>query len=198
MKFTLSPRAALVLIFAMFIGPLLVAWLMYSGTISYQPGETRNYGTLVQPAVPIDWTQLSSLEGVSETTPAEAFLTHWVVLHPVAADCDKGCINRAISLRQVHKASGRQAIRIRLALLIPPGTDTSKLAALQDIYGEFMLVTSADGAFQARLDSVSNQAENYLIDPLGNIMMYYAVGSDPNDLKQDLKRLLTWSKLDEQ
>ena len=38
----------------------------------------------------------------------------------------------------------------------------------------------------------------YLLDPLGNIMMFYAAGFDPNDLKKDLKRLLTWSKLDEQ
>ena len=43
------------------------------------------------------------------------------------------------------------------------------------------------------------QVENsvYLIDPLGNIMLFYAAGFDPNDLKKDLKRLLTWSKLDE-
>jgi cytochrome oxidase Cu insertion factor (SCO1/SenC/PrrC family) len=38
----------------------------------------------------------------------------------------------------------------------------------------------------------------YLIDPLGNIMMYYAADADPNHIRQDLKRLLTWSKLDEQ
>ena len=38
----------------------------------------------------------------------------------------------------------------------------------------------------------------YLIDPLGNIMLFYAAGYDPNDLKSDLQRLLTWSKLDEQ
>jgi hypothetical protein len=39
---------------------------------------------------------------------------------------------------------------------------------------------------------------SYLVDPLGNIMMFYGADSDPNDLKKDLKRLLTWSKLDEQ
>jgi cytochrome oxidase Cu insertion factor (SCO1/SenC/PrrC family) len=38
----------------------------------------------------------------------------------------------------------------------------------------------------------------YLIDPLGNIMMAYESGADPNHIRQDLKRLLTWSKLDEQ
>ena len=44
----------------------------------------------------------------------------------------------------------------------------------------------------------AGEGSTYLIDPLGNIMMSYAAGFDPNDLKRDLKRLLTWSKLDEQ
>jgi hypothetical protein len=56
----------------------------------------------------------------------------------------------------------------------------------------------------AALDAVSTAQGTatpgslYLLDPLGNIMMFYAAGFDPNDLKKDLKRLLTWSKLDEQ
>ncbi len=38
----------------------------------------------------------------------------------------------------------------------------------------------------------------YLIDPPGNIMMYYTADADANHIRQDLKRLSTWSKLDEQ
>ena len=52
--------------------------------------------------------------------------------------------------------------------------------------------SAAEGALsQAGTGSV------YLVDPLGNIMMRYESGSDPNKLKQDLKRLLKWSKLDD-
>jgi hypothetical protein len=43
-----------------------------------------------------------------------------------------------------------------------------------------------------------NQFSAYLIDTLGNIMMAYEAGADPNHLRHDVKRLLTWSKLDEQ
>ena len=45
--------------------------------------------------------------------------------------------------------------------------------------------------------SAGTAGQTYLVDPLGNIMMAYEAGSDPNHLKKDLKRLLTWSKLDE-
>jgi glutathione peroxidase-family protein len=43
-----------------------------------------------------------------------------------------------------------------------------------------------------------NQFTAYLIDTLGNIIMVYEAGAGPNHLRQDVKRLLTWSKLDEQ
>ena len=47
MKRKLSPRIALLIIAALFIVPLVFAWLKYSGTIAYQPAHTRNLGNLV-------------------------------------------------------------------------------------------------------------------------------------------------------
>ena len=44
MSFKLTPRIALVLIAALFVLPLAVAWMMYTGTIDYRPGSTRNFG----------------------------------------------------------------------------------------------------------------------------------------------------------
>ena len=42
MKIKMSPRAALVIIAAIFVLPLAVAFLMYRGAIEYNPVETRN------------------------------------------------------------------------------------------------------------------------------------------------------------
>jgi cytochrome oxidase Cu insertion factor (SCO1/SenC/PrrC family) len=33
----------------------------------------------------------------------------------------------------------------------------------------------------------------YLVDPLGNLMMYYRPGADPRDIVQDLEKLLKYS-----
>jgi hypothetical protein len=68
MKLEMSPRLALVVIAALFILPLLLAWLMYSGVIEFTPGTTRNHGQLVQPPVPLDWEAGDFLD---ETRPAE-------------------------------------------------------------------------------------------------------------------------------
>ena len=197
MKTRLSPRISLVIIAAMFLLPLLLAWFMYNGTIEYQPSSTRNFGQLVEPPRPLSWknTVLIPGAGESESGPAQVFSDHWVILYSVPDPCLETCLQEVSALRQIHRASGRHQARIRIALLMPNSPDME--SSLRDIYSEFHLISDPS----SRLDTTLEQAGGgersaYLIDPLGNIMMFYAAGTDPNHLKQDLKRLLTWSKLD--
>ena len=58
MRTGISPRLALVIIASLFILPLALAWLMYSGVIDYDPVETRNLGKLVEPPVPVSFDSL--------------------------------------------------------------------------------------------------------------------------------------------
>ncbi len=209
MRFKLSPRAALVIIAALFVVPLVLAWLMYSGTIQYQPGSTRNLGELVRPAVPVDWSLAVPVPGGENSPvrppPEQAFERHWVILHAIEAPCGERCLETVTGLRQVHRASGRQQGRIRLALMLPEGSPESVAAELGSLYGPFRLLTDPGGEIRRAMDTAAARSapdpdlagSTYLVDPLGHIMMYYAAGSDPNHLKKDLKRLLTWSKLDE-
>jgi len=204
MKFRLSPRVALLVIAALFFLPLVLAWLMHTGTIEFQPHSTRNLGQLVQPPVPVEWARVSL--GDSPHEPADAaFDGHWLVLHAVPRPCDEACWRQVADLRQIHRASGRQQSRIRLALL-HDSEAADDAVDLHDIYAAFRLIENPDGSLWRILDRVASASEpaasargsTYLIDPLGNIMLFYAAGYDPNDLKSDLQRLLTWSKLDEQ
>ena len=138
MKFRLSPRLALLIIAAMFILPLAVAWMMYSGAIEYQPGTTRNLGQLVQPPVPIAWENdieiLSSdamRPGAGSDVPG--LNGHWVILHTVEDPCQAGCVDSVTALRQIHRASGRNQNRIRLALLLPQSNDQEFTGQLREI-----------------------------------------------------------------
>jgi cytochrome oxidase Cu insertion factor (SCO1/SenC/PrrC family) len=200
MKVKLSPRAALVIIAAIFILPLAAAWLMYAGVIEFRPGSTRNLGQLVEPPRPISWEGARS-GGAKAFTTGE-FAGHWLVIHAVASPCEDACTKAIVGLRQVHRAAGRNQSRIRVALLHDDGEGDR----LQQLYAAFYLLENPGGELWQTLESVAAGAQppararggSYLVDPLGNIMMFYAPGSDPNDLSRDLKRLLTWSKLDEQ
>ena len=211
MKYSLSPRLALLIIAAMFLLPLLLAWLMYSGSLDFKPGSTRNLGTLVEPPVPIDWTVTDMLSGEAKLAAGleqsiGVFNQHWVILQPVPSDCDDSCLKNVSNLRQIHRASGRQQSRIRLALLLEESSPAEQVQSLLAVYPQFHLIQDPSGllwealaGIQQNLSGQAGPARGvYMIDPLGNIMMYYAAGSDPNYIKQDLKRLLTWSKLDKQ
>ena len=202
MKKQLSPRISLVIIAAVFLLPLLLAWFMYSGAIDYKPGATRNFGDLVDPPVPLGWERVELVHTGGETdAPAasDVFDQHWVVLYRVAGECGPICLEEVTSLRQVHRAAGRNQSRVLPTLLLEGGVDADTKQALHEVYSRFYLVLDPSGAIATALDQAALQPTGvYLIDPLGNIMMTYAAGADPNHLKQDLKRLLTWSKLDEQ
>jgi hypothetical protein len=204
MKYRLSPRVALLIIAALFFLPLVLAWLMHSGTIEFRPHSTRNFGQLVHPPMPLTWAGVHP-DRSTDGPLAGTFEGHWLILHAVPQPCGEDCLRDIADLRQVHRAAGRQQSRIRLALLHDTeGRDEA--GVLQDIYGAFQLLRNPDGSLWLSLERVASQSEpaapaqgsTYLIDPLGNIMLFYAAGYDPNDLKNDLKRLLTWSKLDEQ
>jgi len=205
-KINLSSRAALLIIAAMFILPLILAWLMLSGAIDYKPGSGRNLGELVKPLVAVDWesrliTIQDDIEEPGKKTP-DFFSNHWVILHVVPVPCTSSCMGAITGLRQVHKASGRDQARIRIALLLQDVRQTGSVNGLKNIYPLFQLVENPDGTIQPVLEEIASRysatanGSSYLIDPIGNIMMFYQAGSDPNKLKKDLKRLLTWSKLD--
>ena len=60
----LSPRIALIIIAGLFVLPLALAWLMYSGAIDFQPAETRNLGALVEPPVPAALESLDMVDHI--------------------------------------------------------------------------------------------------------------------------------------
>jgi peroxiredoxin len=205
MKISLSPRAALLMIAGIFLLPLLLAWLMYSGAIDFEPTSTRNFGQLVEPPIPMSWSPVSMGYRGEFRSAADSFDKHWVILLAVPARCSDHCLQEVSNLRQIHKASGRQRDRIRLALLLDAQSPAELESELLGLYSEFHLVSDPSGVLAKLLGQAATPSSAtaiagnaYLIDPLANIMMVYEAGSDPNHLRKDLKRLLTWSKLDEQ
>jgi len=221
MKLSISPRIALLIITAMFLLPLILAWLMFIGSVDYKPGSTRNLGTLIEPPVAIDWRTTIAADSPESSDAAngtgpDSLLEHWVVLYPVPVTCDADCRQQVTALRQIHLATGRHQSRLHLALLLDETNREETTELLKSIYEKFSLISDPGGILRSELASVRPGEEGpsvtangtpgdgmaidgiYLIDPLGNIMMYYAADADPNHIRQDLKRLLTWSKLDEQ
>lgn len=200
MTLRMTPRIALLLIAALFVVPLAVAWLMYSGVVGYEPGATRNLGQLVEPPVPITWDALSVVDETGFSP--DDFSRHWVLLHTLPGPCDPPCEKAVSGIRQIHKAAGRDQARVRLALL-QKKADPSRL---HRIYEQFHVIEDPSGELWSKLAEIAQSATvpgvagggTFIVDPFANVMMYYAPSTDPNDIKTDLERLLKWSKQDQQ
>ena len=180
-------RIQFLLIAAIFLGPLVLAAMMYfSGSMT--PEGRTNHGALLQPIVNLP-------ETLPESTLHEHNDGHWVLLYANDGECDESCEFSLYTLRQSRLMLGREMDRLVRVFLhgdTPP--DTVLLAEQHE-----GLVTLQDDSLKALLDSVkpADLAEGgyYLIDPLGNLVMYFRPDIDPQAMVEDIDHVLELSRI---
>ena len=176
-------RNMLVALFVLFFGGMLVAGLLrFSG---WRPEGTRNKGEMLQP--------YGDLRGYTPTL-ANGGAYGWkdepriwrIVAMP--RDCDTTrvleCTRLLADFDKVWRLMTKDADRVHVlwAGAMPPG------AKVPD---EVRLVRADDGlrAGLARWNEAGGDAA-WLVDPNGFVVLRYAPGFDPGDLRTDLARLL--------
>ncbi len=197
----LSSRQGLVLLLLIFLAPTFVAWVMHhSGEGGWQPSGSTNHGTLVHPARPLSFPA-GILAG---DTPLNDYLQgKWTLLYIGDADCDAVCNTNLYNMRQVRIAQNEEMRRVQRLFLVRSETIPGALETLleQDYSNMAVARITAEQARQIAPDFLMNGvsmqgAERvYIVDPLGNLMMYYPPGADPGGMLKDLKKLLKYSKI---
>lgn len=178
-------------IFALFLGPLILVMLMRSSWWQYQPAGMKNQGYLVQPPIqlPLDSKQ--------------EFGDKWLILYALDQTCDQKCTDHVTSLRQIHRATGRNSKHLAVVLLSHTKPTPELQSKLESIYPDFKFVTDSTGKVLAVLDNVNTDAaadtgdssltHTYILDPMLNIILVYGASNNPSDIHGDIKRLLKWS-----
>lgn len=181
-------RLQLLLIAAVFLGPLAVAaWLYYSGTALVPQGRT-NTGTLLEPFLRLaDELPESPLHAVGDG--------RWVLLYANPGACAADCQYSLYTLRQSRRMLGEdmgRLVRVFLHGDTPPDT-----LFLADEHNG--LVTLQDAGLEALLDSKRPAGVGdrgyFLIDPLGNLVMYFEPEIDPAVMVGDIEHLLELSRI---
>jgi cytochrome oxidase Cu insertion factor (SCO1/SenC/PrrC family) len=131
-----------------------------------------------------------------------------VLAYPLKENCYTSCQSELAGLRGLHLALGRKQIHVQILLIVPAlqaGTETQEWPGKREllaIYPKFEIITDPGQTIGVLLTRagyrVSDSDQNagsgtYLIDPYGNIMMYYSRGTDQTDIKADLERLLKYT-----
>jgi len=178
-------------IFTLFLGPVILVMLMRTAWWQYQPDGLKNLGYLVQPPVRLT------------LDPVQDMGRKWVVLYILDPSCDKKCIEHITTLRQIHRAAGRNSNQLAVVLLSRSRPDVALQSRLESIYPEFTFVVDSTGTALTTLGTInaelakntadSNSLHTYILDPMLNVILAYGVSADPNDIHKDLKRLLKWS-----
>lgn len=181
-------------LFLLFVVPLTLAlWMFITGnSLSLR---TVNHGQLIQPSLDISRLNLSHDQKIERG--------HWLLLYVNPALCDKNCETVLYNMRQIRTATGKDADRIQRAILT--FSDSTVDAPLQQLLntefkGTLHLITSKQSFIHFSQLNILTKAVLqtggiYLVDPLGNVMMFYALTVEPMNIFKDLTRLLKLSQI---
>lgn len=139
---------------------------------------TTNRGTFVQPPLTIGDLAVRDEAGLTLTEG----VTWWLWIVPGGA-CDAECEQALHQLRQLHILLNRDADRVQRALVTGDGVKDERLA---EAYPR-MKFLAADQAPLTR--------GIYIVDPIGNLVLYYPMSDAGKPVLEDLKRLLKVSQI---
>jgi hypothetical protein len=181
-------RLQFILIAAVFLGPLLVAaWLYYQGD-ELQPVGRSNHGALLEPIINVS-TEL--LEAAIQNQGDGA----WLLLYANDGPCRDRCIDALYTMRQSRLMLGKEMDRLQRVFLRGDSAPDTVLLA-EEHQGLITLEGgSLNGLLQKKRPADLPAGGYFLIDPLGNLVMYFQPDIDPSAMVDDIKHLLRLSRI---
>jgi hypothetical protein len=197
-------RRILIGVALMFFAPLALSFYLYYGKY-WHPGGRVNSGELIDPARPLPALALplaapaAAAAAGAETNP-QFLKGKWTLLYVQQGRCDDECRRHLYDTRQVRLALDREMNRVQRVFI--GDSDCCDLKELLAAHPDLIAVRSsaADEPLMALLPQRSAAAaldshRVYVIDPLGNLMMFYAADAKPKGMLEDMKRLLRLSSI---
>jgi cytochrome oxidase Cu insertion factor (SCO1/SenC/PrrC family) len=197
----LTSRQALVLLGLIFLAPTFVAWVMHhSSDDGWKPEGTTNRGNLVHPARPLQMPADMVNDGVILQDYLQG---KWTLLYIDGADCGETCRNNLYKMRQVRIAQNENMNRVQTLFLLNAVSIPDELGGFLAQEHKDMAVALMSGAHVAVIapqflideTPVMGAQRIYIVDPLGNLMMYYQPDGDARGMLKDLQKLLKYSKI---
>lgn len=197
----LTSRQAIVLLALIFLAPTFVALVMHNVSDGgWKPDVTTNSGALVHPARPLELPA----DIVHGDKPLADYLQgKWTLVYLGGADCDDACKSSLYKMRQARTAQNEHMKRVQRLYVYEggplPEAVTAYLASEQPQLDRVQLAPAQFAKlaefFVIDDTKVRDAGRVYIVDPFGNLMMYYPPDADPRGLLKDLKKLLKYSRI---
>jgi hypothetical protein len=185
-------RQVLLIIAAVFLLPVVVAFVLYYGGL-WRPAGSSSKGELIQPARPLTFAGLKHPDG--NPAGADVFTGKWTLIYIGDGACDPDCRQSLVFGRQSRLALNNEMTRVQRVFLVT-GNCCAQDYLDAEQPGLIALDASAPEA-QALLAQFPADRRHslYIVDPLGNLMMRHDASRTSKALLADLKKLLKLSHI---
>jgi len=188
-----SSKKTLLVLVAAFVAPILLGTFFFYNMEDLGVSRgTVNYGTLVKPATP---TRIEGLMQSGEAAlPENTLSKKWTMIYIAQNECNQFCQDRLLLIKRVRILMNEQMRRVRTLLISnSPTLDVSIKEKNRDLVHAYI---HADNSTFIEQFPDLEKSPVYLLDPLGNLMMYYPQENpDAKKMIKDLQRLLKYSHL---
>ena len=192
-------RRQFLLLAALFFVPLALAFWLYYGPGGWRPDGGTNKGDLIDPARPLPQVALPLAGG--STTGDDFLRGRWTMLYVGDGACDARCRKALYLTRQSRIALNKDVDRVQRVFLVTGDCCDREFLEREHPDLAVVLLEGSDGAnllaqFPAYDDGpVGSAGRNYLVDPLGNLLMSYPETAPDKALLGDLQKLLRLSHI---
>jgi hypothetical protein len=184
-------RRKLVMLLVLFLIPPVGAWVTWQYLGSHGVGATTNTGTLIQPARPLDATGVLADAGVRG---------RWTYVMFAQGECDARCMDQLYITRQARLAMNKDIPRVERLLVLDAAPAPALAEHLEKEHEDLQWLVPGEGgeAFRTAFSGdgfAPDGSRFFLVDPLGNLMMFYADTGAAKGIIRDLQKLLKISQV---
>jgi cytochrome oxidase Cu insertion factor (SCO1/SenC/PrrC family) len=182
----LRSRLVLLLLAALFLGPLALSFALYYGW-HWRPAGQTNHGTLIQPP-----------QSLPTTGRAAVLRGKWSLVYVGAGDCNADCRATLYFIRQTYLGLAQLMPRAQQVFLVTGSCcDDAWLEREDPALITINLDSPGDTEVAALLAPfpADRATTVFIVDPKGNLMMRYDAHAAPKGLHEDLQKLLNLSHI---
>jgi len=179
-------RLVLLLLAALFLGPLSLSFALYYGW-HWRPAGQTNHGTLIQPP-----------QSLPTTGSAAVLRGKWSLVYVGAGDCNADCRATLYFMRQTYLGLAQLMPRAQQVFLVTSSCcDDAYLEREDPALITVNLDSPGDSQVAALLAlfPADRATTVFIVDPKGNLMMRYDAHAVPKGLHEDLQKLLNLSHI---
>lgn len=189
-------RRILFLIVFLCLSPFVIATVLYLNPDWIRSGASN--GNLIDPAFPTSREEFQGFDDFSRQNMNQV-RGRWVLVHFIRpTGCNESCVESLDKTRRIRLMLNKDLMRVRRMAVVLQQQPINPVNAAWNGDTYLLRARAVSRIVKAAREFTGAQTLDgfvFLMDPSGNLLMWYEPDADPYSIKKDLKRLLRVSRI---